>query len=133
MNSFSNYYTTLLMLALSGTLLFVQVLVADLIALRGGQKPGYPIPADARTFLFRAARAHLNTSESISSFALLGIVGVLVGANAEWLNGLSVLWFVSRLAHMGFYYANMRSARSLAFAVSLAALLGLAVTTLRAF
>lgn len=35
-----------------------------------------------------------------------------------WLNGLSWAYVASRLAHMGFYYANRRSLRSLAFGVS---------------
>jgi uncharacterized MAPEG superfamily protein len=127
------YHTTLLMLALAGLLLVLQLIVADLAAIRGKHKAGYPIAADSNRFLFRAARAHINTNESIAAFALLGLVGVLVNANPGWLNGLSVLWVASRVAHMGFYYANSKPLRSLAFAVSLLALLGLAVTDLVAW
>ncbi|MBI5718820.1 MAG: MAPEG family protein [Burkholderiales bacterium] len=119
-----------MMLSLAGVLLVVQLIVADLAAIRSKHKAGYPIAADSTRFLFRSARAHINTNESIAAFALLGFVGVLLNASPAWLNGLAVLWLASRLAHMGFYYANWKPLRSLAFAVSLVALLGLAVTDL---
>lgn len=132
MSPFAAYHTTLTAIALGGLLLVVQLLIADLTAIRNKHKAGYPIPADSSSFLFRAARAHINTNESIAAFALFGVAGILLGASPVWLNGLSVLWLASRLAHMGFYYANRKPMRSLSFALSLVSLLGMAATVLMA-
>lgn len=132
MNPFAPYHTTLTAIALGGLLLVVQLVIADLTAIRNKHKAGYPIPADSNSFLFRAARAHINTNESIAAFAVFGVAGVLLGASPGWLNGLSVLWLASRLAHMAFYYANRKPMRSLSFAVSLVSLLGMAATVLMA-
>jgi uncharacterized MAPEG superfamily protein len=92
MSPFATYHTTLTALALGGLLLVVQLVIADLTAIRNKHKAGYPIPADSNSYLFRAARAHINTNESIAAFALFGVAGVLLGASPGWLNGLSVLW-----------------------------------------
>lgn len=132
MNNLAAYHTTRVTLALAGLLLVVQLVIADLTAIRSKHKAGYPIPANSSTFLFRSARAHINTNESIAAFALFGLTGVLLSANPTWLNSLSVLWLCSRIAHMGFYYGNKKPLRSLSFAVSLVALLGLAATVLAA-
>lgn len=132
MSPFAAYHTMLTALALGGLLIVVQLVIADLTAIRNKHKAGYPIPADSNSFLFRAARVHINTNESIAAFALLGLAGVLLGASPGWLNGLSVLWLASRVAHMGFYYANRKPMRSLSFAVSLVSLLGMAATVLLA-
>lgn len=133
MNNLTAYHTTLVTLALAGLLLVVQLIIADLTAIRNGHKAGYPIPADSGTFLFRSARAHINTNESVAAFALFGLTGVALSASPAWLNLLSVVWLCSRLAHMGFYYANQKPLRSLSFAVSLVALLGMALTVLAAW
>lgn len=130
MNNLLACHTTLVVLSLAGLLLVVQLVIADLTAIRNKHKAGYPIPADSSTFLFRAARAHINTNESIAAYALFGLTGVLLSASPTWLNGMSVLWLCSRMAHMGFYDADRKPLRCLSFAVSLVALLGLAVTAL---
>lgn len=130
MSSFAAYHTTLTALALGGLLFVLQLVIADLTAIRNKHKAGYPIPADSSSFLFRTARAHINTNESIAAFALFGVAGILLGANPGWLNCLSVLWLGARVAHMGFYYANRKQMRSMSFAMSLVSLLGMAVTIL---
>ncbi|MDZ7591167.1 MAG: MAPEG family protein [Rubrivivax sp.] len=112
-------------LALSGLLLVIQLLVADLTAIRHRHKAGYPIPADSSKFIFRAARAHANTNETIAAFALLALSAMLLSASPAWVNALSIAWLVCRVAHMGFYYANVKLGRSVAFGLSLLALLGL--------
>lgn len=126
------YQPVLIVMACAALLLVAQLIVADLTAIRKRHKAGYPIPADSSQFLFRAARAHANTNESIAAFALLAFAGMLLKANPSWLNVWSVLWLASRAAHMGFYYANRKPMRSLSFAVSLVALLGMAGTVLTA-
>lgn len=125
MSSFASYQSTLIVMALAALLLVVQLIVADLVAIKQRHKAGYPIPADSSQFLFRAARAHANTNESIAAFALLAITGILLAASPRWLNALAMLWLAARAVHMLAYYLNRKPLRSGAFAVSLLALLGM--------
>ena len=104
----NDYRLTIWVMGIAGFLLLWQLVIADLTAIRHKHKAGYPIPADSTTFLFRSARAHANTNESIAAFALLAIAGMLSSAPPTWINGLSAVWLVSRIAHMGFYYANVK-------------------------
>ena len=129
----NDYRLTIIVMGIAGFLLVLQVIIADLTAIRHKHKAGYPIPADSTTFLFRSARTHANTNESIAAFALLAVAGMLSSAPPTWINGLSAAWLVSRLAHMAFYYSNVKLPRSIAFGVSLMALLGLFLTTASAW
>ena len=125
MASLNDYRMAIAALALAGLLLVVQLIVADLTAIRSRHRAGYPIPADSSKFLFRAARAHANTNESIAAFGLLTVAGMLLAAHPGWTNALAAAWLASRLAHMGFYYGNLKTPRSASFAVSLITLLGM--------
>jgi uncharacterized MAPEG superfamily protein len=133
MNALHQYAPTLYVMGLSGGLLLLQLIVADLSAIRAGHTAGTPIPADFSRFYFRAARAHANTNESLSAFGLLAITGVLSGAAAGWLNVLSVAYLLSRVAHMVAYYANRKTPRSTAFGISLLVLIAMFVTNVGAW
>ena len=65
----SNYSITIITLGLAGLLLVIQLVIADLTAIRRGHRAGHPITANSADFLFRAARAHLNTNASIAALA----------------------------------------------------------------
>lgn len=130
MNSFYEpYYLTIWALAASGLLLIVQLLVADLVAIRSGHRAGTPIAVDFDRFLFRSARAHANTNESIAAFALLAIAGMLSSASPIGLGALAWLYVAARVGHMLAYYANRKIPRSVAFGVSLFALVGMFTST----
>ena len=129
----ADYQHTIVVMASAGLLLVMQLVVADLSAIRQRHKAGYPIPADSGKFIFRAARVHANTNESIAAFALLSLSAMLLSASPPWVNALSVAWLACRLAHMGFYYANIKMGRSIAFGLSLLMLLGLFVCVASAF
>lgn len=122
------YYPTVLAMLLAGLLFLVQLLVADVAGIIAKHKPGHPISADSRSFLFRAARAHANTNESIAIFVIFAVVGLLVNANSSWLNALALLYVGGRAGHMATYYAGWSIPRSIMFGVSLLALLGMSVT-----
>lgn len=122
---FETYRVTLAAMTLAALLLVVQLIIADLTAIRSRHKAGYPIPANSKTFLFRSARAHANTNESISAFALLAGAGILSSTSPGALGFLSIAWVLCRLAHMGCYYANRKSWRSLSFAASLLVLVAM--------
>lgn len=127
------YYPTLWAMGAAGALLLVQLLIADLAGIKARHKPGTPIPVDVSTFLFRAARAHANTNESISAFGLFAVTGILSGAAPFWLNGFAWGYVVCRIGHMGFYYANQSLLRSTVFGISLVALAGMFITTVVAW
>ena len=129
----SAYNPTLWAMGASGALLLVQLIIADLTGITARHKPGTPIPADASTFLFRSARAHANTNESISAFALFAVTGILSAAAPFWLNVFSWAYVACRIGHMGFYYANKSILRSTVFGISLVALVGMFITVVAAW
>lgn len=130
MELFEPYKITILVSGLTGLLILLQIIVADVAAIKSQHTPGYPIAPDHESFLFRSARAYGNTNESIAAFALFAIFGVLSASDAQYLNAFALTYFVGRLAHMCFYYANVKLARSISFPVSLVGLLGMFVTGL---
>jgi uncharacterized MAPEG superfamily protein len=133
MNFTALYGPTILGMALAGFLLLLQLIVADVAAIRAGNKPGHPIPADSSAFIFRSARAHANTNESIAAFMLFAVAGMLASASPYWLNILSLAYLGCRAGHMAAYYAGLNLVRSIFFGVSLLVLLGMFVAVLRSF
>jgi len=123
----TEYQTTIAALVVAGGLVLLQLIVADLTAIRAKHRAGTPIPPDFSRFYFRAARAHANTNESVAVFIALAVAGVLVGAAPGWLNVLSIAYIAARVAHMLAYYSNQKAARSTAFGISLVVLLGMFV------
>ena len=121
------YVPTIWAMGATGGVLLVQLLVLDVAGLKARHRPGTPVEPDHGNFLFRASRAHANTNESIAAFILFGFFGVLSAAPAGWLNTLSWVYVLARIAHMLCYYANVHLLRSLSFGVGLAALLGMSV------
>lgn len=121
------YESTVWALGMTGALFFFQLLVADFAGIKAGHRPGTPVAVDHAAFHFRATRVHANTNESIAVFILLALFGVLSGASPGWLNALSWVYVVARLAHMVCYYAGLQIPRSVAFGVSLLALFGMLV------
>jgi uncharacterized MAPEG superfamily protein len=127
------YSATVLAMGATAGLVLVQMLVADVAAIRAGHVPGAPVTADHGDFLFRATRAHANTNESVAAFALLAIFGIFSAATASWLNGLAWCYVVGRAGHMLCYYFDLRLARSAFFTVSLVALVGMLVVGIAAW
>ena len=127
------YVSTVWALGMSGALLLIQLLVVDLAGIKARHRPGTPVEADHGDFLFRATRAHANTNESVAAFILLVLFGVLSAASPGWLNALSWVYVVARVAHMVCYYAGFQLPRSVAFGVGLAALFGMLVVGVSAW
>lgn len=120
-----DYLPSLWAMACTGLLMLVQLIIADLSALRTSHIPGTPIDPNPKNFVFRATRAHANTNESIACFMLFIVTGIFANADSLWLNCFAWLYVGCRLAHMAFYYLHKSTLRSLSFGISLAALLGL--------
>ncbi len=119
------YTSTVLALGAVATLFLVQVLVLDLVSMRARHLPGSPVATDHDNLLFRVTRAHANTNETIAAFILLALFGMLSGAAPSWLAVSAWIYFAGRVAHMAFYYADLRTARSGAFVVALLGLVGM--------
>ena len=81
--------------------------------------PGTPVESDHGDFLFRAVRAHANTTEGLATFAVLLAVAVSVAGPAAWINVGSAVYLGGRLAHMLCYWTDLKTPRSVAFVVGL--------------
>ena len=110
----------------------VQAVVADVASIRGQHTPGMPVTTGHDDFLFRAVRAQSNTLENLPLFILLSLSAVLLGASPGATQGLVWAFVGARMLHMAAYYADLRTFRSIAFAVGFLSLIGLFVVTLRA-
>ncbi len=119
------YKWSVLVIGLVGLMQVIQLIIADVVALKAKHTPGFPIEATHDSFVFRATRAFMNTNESVSIFILLLMFATLLGGAPSWVNGFSLLYFVARVGHMFFYYINFSLARSGAFGLSLIGLVGL--------
>ena len=117
------YKITVLVMGLSGLTFFVQLLVADIVAIKSRHIPGYPIEPNHNDLHFRSTRALSNTNESVAIFILLVCFAILSSANANLLNISAIVYLVGRVGHMLCYYSNLKLLRSISFGVSL---LGLA-------
>jgi uncharacterized MAPEG superfamily protein len=127
MTNLVNYETTIFVIWLIGLMQLVQLLGADISAIRACKTPGFSTGPDHSSFLFRAERAFMNTNESATIFLLFASFLVISSANPNRLNSLSVTYGLSRFLHMLLYYFDMKIARSAVFAVSLLALAGMFV------
>lgn len=124
------YALTVLAMSATAALFIVQMLVLDVAGIRARHVPGAPVPADHGSFHFRATRAHANTNESIAAFILLVVIAIFSAASPKWTAVFAWLYVGGRLGHMLCYYADLRLARSIAFGISLIALVALLVLTL---
>jgi uncharacterized MAPEG superfamily protein len=119
------YNITVLTIGIVGLLSLVQLLVADISAIKQKHTPGYPINPNHENFLFRATRAHSNLNESIAIFILFALFGILSSCSAYWLNAFSSIYLIGRILYMSFYYSNLKLARSASFGLSAISLLGM--------
>jgi len=119
------YKLTVLVLGLTGFLFWIQLAIVDIIGIKQKHTPGFSIEQSHNSFIFRANRALSNSNESIGILILLALFAMLSSANPAWLNGFAIAYLVGRVAHMSFYYLNLKLLRSAAFAISFIALLGI--------
>ncbi|EGR3260315.1 MAPEG family protein [Vibrio cholerae] len=126
----AQYGTSVLVLGLSGMLFFVQLLVADVVGIKKGHIPGTAVMDGHESFLFRSNRAFANSNETVGILILFTLFAILSSANPVWVNNLSIVYFIGRVGHMVFYYANFQLMRSVFFVVSAIGLLGIFITGL---
>ncbi|MDZ7784233.1 MAG: MAPEG family protein [Halioglobus sp.] len=119
------YRITVLVLGLSGIAFLVQLAIADIAAVKARHTPGFAIEQNHDSFLFRSHRAFANSNESASILILVSLFSIFSSADAAWLNGFAIVYLAGRIAHMTFYYCNLKVLRSSAFAIIFIALLGM--------
>jgi len=119
------YKLTVLVLGLTGFLVWLQLALVDVLGIRMKHTPGYAIEQNHESLLFRANRTLSNSNESIGILILLSLFAILSSANPAWLNGFAIAYLVGRVCHMACYYLNLKLLRSASFAISFVALLGM--------
>ena len=129
---FTAYESTILSIGILAALMFIQLLIADIVGLFGGHKPGSGVEVDHGVLHFRAVRTVANTNESIGIFILLVLFAIGVNASAE-LTAYAAWAFVgARTLYAVCYYTNQQILRSVCFAFSLLALIAIFVIALMA-
>ncbi len=120
---FAPYQPAVLALGLFGFLYLVQLLVADVVGLTRRHIPGTPVDGGHDDFLFRATRAHANTTESVGAAILIAAFAITCGGSPALVNNGLWAFFALRVVHMLAYYLDVRILRSVAFALGSLALI----------
>ena len=126
----AGYQWSVLVLGLTGALSLLQLLIFDVMAIKLKHPPGYPIESSHENLLFRLSRAHANTNETMGVMILMFLFSVLSAVDPVWVNRLMVMYFISRVLHMVFYYLGWSALRGVVFGLSILSLLGLFVSGL---
>lgn len=106
-------------------LMLIQILVADVLAIRAKHVPGTPVTADHGSLLFRATRVVANTNESIAVFILALAFCFLSEASPMYTAYAAWGFVASRSVYSLCYYFNLQIPRSIVFGISLVLLLTL--------
>jgi prostaglandin-E synthase 1 len=95
-----------------------------------GARYGAPVSEFDPPTVARLLRAHRNAEATIYPFLLLGLVYVLAGGAASVAVPVFAVFIVARIAHSIVYLKAMQPWRTIAFAVSLLALVALMMAVL---
>jgi uncharacterized MAPEG superfamily protein len=117
------YHPAILALGMFGFLYLVQLLVADITGITRSHTPGTPVEGGHDDFLFRAARAHANSAESVGAVILISGFAIAYGGSPAVVNNGMWAFLAFRIVHMLAYYLDVRILRSVAFALGTVALL----------
>ncbi|RYU64235.1 MAPEG family protein [Aliivibrio finisterrensis] len=127
------YKLTILVIGLSGFVIWLQLVIVDVIGIKEKHVPGFDIKQDHNSLLFRSNRALANSNESVGILILFTLFAIFSSGDASWVNGFSIAYLIGRVGHMLCYYFNLRVLRSIAFGVSFVSLLGIFIIGLIAW
>ncbi|MFB2802636.1 MAPEG family protein [Shewanella seohaensis] len=130
MEFLEQYNISILVVGLTGLIFLVQLLIADVVSIKEGHTPGTIVEQSHDKFLFRSSRVFANSNETVGIFILFLMFAFLSSSNSSWVNTSAVVYFIGRLGHMAFYYANFKTLRSVAFGVCLLGLISIFVSGL---
>jgi len=82
-----------------------------------------PTQGDLPAWVKRCNRAHINSVETLTPFAVMVLIAHVVGAASETTAMWAMVFFYSRLAHAVIYWIGIPYLRTLIFAVGLIATL----------
>ena len=119
------YDVTVLSWGALALLLITQIIVADVVGIRSGHKPGAPVEGGHDSLQFRTSRTVANTNEGIAAYLVAVAFCVFSGADTGYTGYLSWAYVIARYAYAACYYADLRMLRSVCFGVSLFAIVGL--------
>ncbi|MBL4616211.1 MAG: MAPEG family protein [Robiginitomaculum sp.] len=131
MENIAIYHSTGLAVAVTGFVLFLSLLVADVAGVIAKKTPGVLAKEDHSNFLFRSNRALGNMNESIAIFIIFALIGILSGADAKWLAYFSWVYAGARSAYLFCYWFNIKLLRSICFGVSLIGIGGMGYVMVR--
>ena len=134
---FITYVITCIVLCLNLLLLWVfsgATRARTKIALNAedGARFGAPVSETDPPAVARVLRAHRNAEATIYPFLLLGLVYILAGGKARIAIPIFAVFTFARIAHSVFYLRAKQPERTIAFAVSLAAIVALILAVLLA-
>lgn len=130
MEIFSQYSSSIQALGAIAVLMLIQVLAVDFIGIKKKHIPGAAIPSDHKLLLFRANRTVANTNEGIGLFTIAFLFAVHSDASPSFVAYSVWGFFSGRAIFAVFYYANLKTLRSISFGfilLSLACLIGAGV------
>ncbi len=117
------YQSAFVALGCLGALHVLQLLIADVIAIMRRHVPGTAVTSGHDDALFRATRAHANTTESLGAVVLIAAFALVAGITPALASGCLWSYFGLRCAHALAYYLGLGLVRSIAFALSVVVLL----------
>jgi len=126
------YQSAWLALGSFGALYLFQFLVLDFVGIANKHVPGMPITGGHKSFLFRASRCYSNTSETVGILILLTAFAIAVGVAANTVATLLWLCVGIRVVYTACYYLDLRTPRSIVFALYMITLIVLLGTGIRA-
>ncbi len=127
MDILQTYEVTINAIGALALLLLLQILVADVVAIRSKHTPGSPIAGGHADLLFRVSRTVANSNESIAVFILAVLFCVLSGASPAFTGYAAWGYVAARVLYAFCYYSNLQILRSTVFGISLLCLVGLLV------
>lgn len=130
MEYLQQYQSLAMALTGAGLLMVVQLLTADFAGIKSKHAPGAPVPADHKSFHFRAVRTIGNVNESVAILILFALAGVVAGADPVWLARGAWLYLIARIAFSFCYWFNIKTARSIFFGLSLLGIVIMGITDL---
>ena len=106
-------------------LMLIQVLIADVVAIRSRHVPGTSIPNTHDSVLFRVSRTVANINESVAIYVCALLFCCLTAASPDYTAYCAWTYVAARTVYALFYYLNLPTLRSISFAVSMLSLLAM--------
>ena len=119
------YSSAIATLAVVTLIMLVQLLIADVTGIAKRHVPGGFVKPDHSEILFRTTRVVANTNESIAIYLCALLFCIFSNANPDYTAYCAWAYAITRLLYAICYYANIATARSIVFGLSLITLIAM--------